>query len=136
MKKRVVTIILLFSMLCAYDLGMGGLGQYTIFDPHLREPLLSYPTSWLKPSQELFDHNYQDSSSTYAKWERFFALGFKSSNNIIAKYTPFHRRIVGVLAYNLQITPWATQAKGTMQCFIIKMIVEKYIITIQIILKL
>ncbi|MFA6618064.1 MAG: hypothetical protein WCT23_03230 [Candidatus Neomarinimicrobiota bacterium] len=99
MKKRVVTIILLFSMLCAYDLGMGGLGQYTIFDPHLREPLLSYPTSWLKPSQELFDHNYQDSSSTYAKWERFFALGFKSSNNIIAKYTPFsspHRWSVGL----------------------------------------
>lgn len=99
MKKCFITIILLFSMLYAYDLDMGGLGKYTIFDPYSREPLLSYPTSWLKPSQELFDHNYQDSSSTYARWERFFALGFKSSNNIIAKYTPFsspHRWSVGL----------------------------------------
>lgn len=103
MKKCFIPLILLFSMLWAYDLDMGGLGAYTIFDPDSRESLLVYPKSWLKPSQELFDHDYQDSSSTYAKWDQYLALDFTSSNNIVTKYTPYsspHRWSAGLQFIN------------------------------------
>ena len=104
--KRIMLIILLTlsSFLSAYEMNLGGLGPYTIFDPDGREALLSYQKSWLRPSTELFTHDYNDSSSTSANWEQYLNLYGNSSNRVTVKYTPFsfpHRWSVGMQLTNL-----------------------------------
>lgn len=88
MKRLLLLICLSASLLSAYDLSMDSRNSYMIFDPDERMPFLTYPSSWLKPSTQLFEHHYTDSSYSFAKWDQIFNLG-NISNIITAKYTPY-----------------------------------------------
>lgn len=105
MKRLMIFSLLLASFLGAYELSTDAWGRYTVFDPDQRFVLLSYPTSWLKPGAILFDHDYQDSSSSYGSWDQIFtidenrAYNYGISGDIIAKYTPYsfpHRWSAGL----------------------------------------
>ncbi|MCF7833337.1 MAG: hypothetical protein K9N05_07175 [Candidatus Marinimicrobia bacterium] len=95
MKRILIFALLLITLLSAYELNTDAWGHYTVFDPDQRVALLSYPTSWLKPGATLFEHNYEDSSSTYGKWDQILAIDenngyyFGFSGDIVVKYTPY-----------------------------------------------
>jgi hypothetical protein len=94
MKRFIIIALMIASYLSAYELSTDSWGRYTVFDPDQRVSLLSYPTSWLKPGTILFEHNYEDSTSSYAKWDQFFMMDRASdyvgtSTDIVAKYTPY-----------------------------------------------
>ena len=95
MKRLSFILIFTFVFVWAFEFNAEGWGSYLTFDPDKRESLLSYPVSWLRPSAGLFEHDYQDSSSSFGLWEQILSidetLGYTPgmSNHIIAKYTPY-----------------------------------------------
>ena len=105
--KRFITLGLILVTF-AFSAGFNAevWGNYLIFDPDQRENLLCYPVSWLRPGVQLFDHDYRDSSSTYALWEQVLAVDENNnnyapgiSNHIVVKYTPYsfpHRWSAGL----------------------------------------
>ena len=105
MKRLSLICLLSFVSLWAFDFNVDSWGSYLNFDPDKREALLSYPVSWLRPGSFLFEHDYQDSSSTYGNWEQILTSDETinyypgMSNHIIAKYTPYsfpHRWSAGL----------------------------------------
>lgn len=101
---RFLLLSMLFTQLGAYEFGSDSYAQYTVFDPEERTMGLIYPESWLKPSDFLFQRNYEDSSYTYARWGQLFyidpqsgSMGF--SEDVIVRYIPYsfpHRWSVSI----------------------------------------
>lgn len=109
MKRLIILTLLTLSFLGAYEFSTDSWGDYTTFDPDKRVALISYPTSWLKPGAILFDHDYQDSSSSYGSWNQIFtndesrSYNLGISSDIVAKYTPYsfpHRWSAGLKFVN------------------------------------
>lgn len=105
MKRLFILTLCLFAFAFSFEFNTDSWGDFLTFNPDKRESLLSYPISWLRPSVELFTHDYQDSSSTYGSWEQILtndeSYGYSPgmSNHIIAKYTPYsfpHRWSAGL----------------------------------------
>lgn len=105
MKRIVILTLSLVALVFAFEFNVDSWGDYLKFDPDKRESLLSYPVTWLRPGKLLFDHDYQDSSSTYGLWEQILtndeSYGYSPgmSNRIVAKYTPYsypHRWSAGL----------------------------------------
>ena len=104
--KRLMTLTLLtLSFLGAYELSTDSWGRYTTFDPDTRVAFYNYPSSWMKPGAILFDHDYQDSSSSYGSWDQIFtnnesiSYSYGLSGDVVAKYTPYsfpHRWSAGL----------------------------------------
>ncbi|MEA2077824.1 MAG: hypothetical protein U9O95_07390 [Candidatus Marinimicrobia bacterium] len=93
--KRVILVLLLclsLSSLFAYELGTESYNRYTIFDPDMREMGLVYPVSWLWPGSFLFQHEYEDSSYSYVKWDQIFTIdqtsgdSYNFSSDVVVKY--------------------------------------------------
>ncbi|MCK4812587.1 MAG: hypothetical protein KAT14_01470 [Candidatus Marinimicrobia bacterium] len=96
MKRAISCLFFCFMIinLFAYELGSETYDRYTIFDPDARALGLTYPVSWLQPGAFLFQHDFEDSSYTYARWDQLFMVdqaikGYNLSSDIVVKYIPY-----------------------------------------------
>ncbi|MFA6618063.1 MAG: hypothetical protein WCT23_03225 [Candidatus Neomarinimicrobiota bacterium] len=93
MKKLLFLFILLTVSLAAYEFAADSWGNYTAFDPDKRSMGMTYPQSWVTPSEFLLKPIYEDSSKFLGKWEHVITLNkdngsYDLSSNIVAQYLP------------------------------------------------